>query len=987
MKKNQYSPLTILCNLNFFLLIILLPLFTFASTVNLDAVSGTGAANEWNTGGTNVGTDCATEDDAIEANTNTKNKELSAPIANTALTGAITSVEVRVYARSSVDLTGTADGIRVALYNGATMYQDATTDEVTTTLAYYTNTWTLSPITSAAWTWAEVNTIDAGCQAIATGASSIDLLYVDHVRIVVTYNAIPVVTGLTAAANLDSDAAQQTDGSGQIIVDYEVSDADHATVTISLEYWNNITWGSATTTSGDIGAGIDATSSTTDRSITWEADTDLGAVEVSNYNVRVVATDAGTASSNAARSANDFIIDTQAPTGYACSTPANASGPSGPDVTLTSASASDISTISYYLEVDDNADCLSPFDNSGWQSEDNDWVAAGLTLGNTYYWRVKAKDSYGNEGTPSAIFSFTVDNSKPNVVIDNVTQATDGTGLVTVQYDLSDPQAPENCELLIEHSVGTWYQSFINSASVGTIDNTNVNTGTATRQIHTISTDQSNVTFVWASQNASNDNGALASEYANAYVRITPKDALANTGSTVSSISFVLDNADPTGYGCSTPADLATGISINVSLVSTTASDLSSIQYYFELATDAGFTANVQQSGWQAGSSWSPATLSYDTQYYWHVKARDSYGNEGAYAASRSFTSLDGWVYPSSGTIGACSAPALGDTVVYIGTGGTDDKVYCIGIRSGTLMWSYTADGDVNNVSCHYYSGSGKYAVYFTTASSSLYALWDDVNSSSDKWVTNPVAFGVAKATTEPIPDADGTNIYLGYNKYGYKYLASDGSEVWNTGTTISPSGTSAPMVDNTSVFFAAAANTFKYLVDGTASGNTGYGTNTPLGGWSGYLYIAAPDNFVYAINASTCALLWQSQDLGGQTYTGPSRGYAAESADKNKLYVGADDDLVKINTTNGNIIHSRTVAAGNTINSTPIVASDGSKIYFGCDNSKAYMVDSTSTLSDISGWPNTAGGPVQATPAVDETNNVAVFGSNEGKVYGFFLQ
>jgi len=126
-KKNKFK--TSLFRIIFIIILIYLPLL-HAATVNLDAVSGTGAANEWNTGGTNVGTDCATADDAIEANTNTKNKELSVPIANTALTGAITSVEVRVYARSSVNLTGTADGINVALYNGATMFIRRDTEKV-----------------------------------------------------------------------------------------------------------------------------------------------------------------------------------------------------------------------------------------------------------------------------------------------------------------------------------------------------------------------------------------------------------------------------------------------------------------------------------------------------------------------------------------------------------------------------------------------------------------------------------------------------------------------------------------------------------------------------------------------------------------------------------------------------------------------------------------------------------------------------------------
>lgn len=187
---------------------LLLTLYLYASTETLDATSGAGTANAWNTGGTNVGLDCAVKDDATEADYNTKNGNLSVPIENSSAVGIISSVQVRVYARSSVDLTGSGDGIRVAIFDGWTVYSDATTDEVATSLTYYDYTWNNSPMTSTTWTWAEIDALNVGCRSIALGGSAIDVLYVDHVEVVVTYNSIPVVTGLTAAANLDNDAAQ-----------------------------------------------------------------------------------------------------------------------------------------------------------------------------------------------------------------------------------------------------------------------------------------------------------------------------------------------------------------------------------------------------------------------------------------------------------------------------------------------------------------------------------------------------------------------------------------------------------------------------------------------------------------------------------------------------------------------------------------------------------------------------------------------------------
>ncbi len=957
----------------------LLSIFSlYAATETLDAASGTGTGNEWSAGGASVGADCAAQG-GTEANTNNKSRELSAPLANSSESGVIVSVQVRVYARSSVNLAGTADGIRVSVFNAGTMYQDATTDEVGTALAYYTNTWITSPMTNQTWTWAEVDGIDVGCQSNAGGASSIDLLYVDHVEVIVTYDNRPVVSGLETAVNLDNDSDQKTDGSGQVIVDYEVSDADNATVTISLEYWNNSTWASATTTSGDIGAGIDATSSTTDRSITWEADTDLGTVEVSNYNVRVIATD-GTGADTISRSANDLIIDTQDPTGYGCSTPADLSGPSGPDVTLTSTVASDLSTVSYYIEYDDNADCSSPLGNSGWQSGDNDWVATSLSLGSTYYWRVNAKDSYGNEGTASSIFQFTVDNSKPNVVLDNASQtSTDGSGEVTVQYDLSDPQT-QTCKIKIEYSMdgSTWYNAHIKSVSTGTINNPG--------EINSISTNQTDATFVWDTQNAGNGNGAFTGEDASVYVRLTPTDSDLNDGDVKTSLAFTVDNQDPTGYGCSSPADDAINVSTDPTLTSSAASDLSTIQYYFEIDDADPFSSAIENSGWQAGATWQPTTLLINTTYSWRVNARDSYGNTATASADFAFSTLSYlWVYPTSGAIdGACTAPALGDGVVYIGTQGNDDKVYCLDIDDGTLNWSYGASEDVYNVCSFYHSGSGKEAVYFTCSDATLNAIWDNGLSPATVKFT-AVDLGAKTPTSEPIIDVDGSNIYLGYYKDGYKRSSSDGSPVWATGT-INPSGSSSPVVDNANVYFAAAGDTYKYTIDNTAQGSVAHGADTPLGVWGSLLYVAnSSDNYVYAVNASVMTDNWTSADLSGTTNTGFFRAFpSGQSSTYNYGYIAAGSAIKKVSCSDGSVL--ATYAAGNTVNSMPIVTPDVTKVFFGCDDSKAYCVKADLSATFSAAWPKTVGGPIQNSPAVDLTNDIVVFTTNEGKIYGFTI-
>ncbi|MGD9202006.1 MAG: hypothetical protein PVI26_10610, partial [Chitinispirillia bacterium] len=541
----------------------------FSATITLNAGSGNGTNNEWNTGGTTVGDDCA-QQGGTAANTGTKNDNLVTPLDGPAASGTITSIEVRVYAKADIDLSGTGDGIRVRIMSVYSEGIDATTDELTTSYAYYSHIFTTDPNTSAAWTWSGIISLEVGCRAIAGGKQDFSQLDVDHIEVIVNYNAEPVLTGLTGEDTLSSsECFQRTDGTGNVEINYRVSDADHSTVTVTVEYWNG-TWNAAEDTyiSGDKGS-VDATSSTTDRQILWNAANELGAVEVTDYNIRVTATDASSDADQISLASNSLTIDTKEPTGYGCGTPSDGASPGPGNVTLESSVASDAGTVSYYFEIDDNATFLSP-SASGWQEADNNWVSSGMVAGQTYYWHVKVRDSYGNETAYSSSFSFTVSNVKPTVSVNSVTEADNGTGLVTVNYNLEDPQNPENCKLLLEFSVdnkSTWNQAYISSASVGSIDNTGVGAGSSTGQITGISTNVSNQTFVWDSKNSGNEGGSQNnSEYSDVYFRITPEDVSSNTGATITSISFVLDNKVPSGYDCTTPANLSTNISLSPTL-------------------------------------------------------------------------------------------------------------------------------------------------------------------------------------------------------------------------------------------------------------------------------------------------------------------------------------------------------------------------------------------------------------------------------------
>ena len=805
--------------------------------------------------------------------------------------------------------------------------------------------------------------------------------------------------------SIDTVYQSSTDGTGEITVQYDLTDLDLNVCKLTIEYsYDNSTWFQAYIKSAstgnvdntDVSAGTSAGQITniatdvSDATFVWDTpnasnQNNAFTGEDASVYVRITPNDGG--QDGDLQTSDAFTVDNQDPTGHGCLTPTDGTDWPGPQPTLTSTQATDLSTISYFLDIDTITSAFtgSVYQSSGWQEEDYNWTVDPLITGGNYWWRVKVKDNYGNESAfATDTFDFEISTTRPNLIIDSVKQTSaDGTGQVTIYYGLTDPQS-DNCKLTIEHSFNnsTWNQAYIQSSSTGSVENTGVSGGTSPGQVTGIGTDVSDETIVWDSDNASNENGAFSGEDLTVWIKAIPNDG-SEDGETVTSSDFTLDNKAPTGYSCNLPSNSATGIVLSPLLQANSATDQSTIEYYLELATNDVFSSGVQQSGWQSGTDWTPSTqLVGSTLYYWHVRARDAYGNEGAYAANFSFTTTTGWIYPSAGAIGPCVSPAIGDGVVYVGTAGTDDKLYCIDITDGSLEWSTSIGADVLAVSAAYDEGAGKYTVY-VAFSKNINAYWDNGDQANIKW--SRVYGNPANNPSEAIPDVNMSNVYYAYNKVGYKVSNSNGNDAtgWPTGS-INASATSAPVVNNAAVYFGnTGGSVYKYLVDGTAQGNVGTGgsaINTPLGAWNGIIYTAPADNFVYAIDMSTMTLTWTSPTLNANTNTG------VFSIDDNILYVGAGSTVKKLTDNGANATVNWTYNAGGAVNSMPVCDTVGAKIFFGCDDNQAYGINSSA--ADLAGFPKAgAANSLQGAPVVDIVNGIVVYTSLEGKVYGYTIQ
>lgn len=192
-----------------FTLCVLLTIFVTAmqvsaETVVLNAVSGTGSGPiGWEAGGATVGDDASTPGGTASTYTGkVPNKRFFVPIADTILTetDTIYFVQVRVLAKADVDMSGTYDGIRIAIRVGGDETRDRAIDELDTMYTYYSNIWPTNPATGLTWTWADICSIEAGVFTAKRRQLTYATFSVDHIQIVVTYgngNSPPVASSVT----------------------------------------------------------------------------------------------------------------------------------------------------------------------------------------------------------------------------------------------------------------------------------------------------------------------------------------------------------------------------------------------------------------------------------------------------------------------------------------------------------------------------------------------------------------------------------------------------------------------------------------------------------------------------------------------------------------------------------------------------------------------------------------------------------------------
>jgi outer membrane protein assembly factor BamB len=319
------------------------------------------------------------------------------------------------------------------------------------------------------------------------------------------------------------------------------------------------------------------------------------------------------------------------------------------------------------------------------------------------------------------------------------------------------------------------------------------------------------------------------------------------------------------------------------------------------------------------------------------------------------------WTYTTGGPVQ--SPPIVANGVVYIGS--NDGNVYALKASTGTLLWSFPT-GEVMPVSPALAVSNGE--VYVGSNSGGgpfpFYAL--QASTGAVLW-----SYGTAVGVSSPPTIVNGV-VYIGGFDWVYALNASDGNQVWR-GETDYNTASSMAFAEG-AVYYSRNSGLFsaEYSSPAVASGVVYFATGVVSDDASdGSLRCILGPYGMAAMNAITCAVLWNYTAGGTVTYSSPA-------IVNGVVYFGSDGgNVYALNASNGAPLWNYTT--GGSVESSPAVANG--VVYIGSDDNNLYAL-SASTGAPL--WNYTTGGSVESSPAV--ANGVVYVGSDDGNVYAFGL-
>ncbi len=284
------------------------------------------------------------------------------------------------------------------------------------------------------------------------------------------------------------------------------------------------------------------------------------------------------------------------------------------------------------------------------------------------------------------------------------------------------------------------------------------------------------------------------------------------------------------------------------------------------------------------------------------------------------------------------ASPAVGtDGTVYVGCG--DGKLYAFDPDTGAIKWAYSTGSFITSSPAIGADGT----IYFGAGDAKLHAVTPNGTRrwtfATGDWIDSSPAIG-----------ADGT-LYFGSFDTNLYAVAPDGSERWRFGT--GGRVFSSPAIGADGTIYIGSGDQSLYAIGRDGGRKWSYMANgdiqsSPTLGADGTVYFAA-DVTLYALRPENGAERWKTR------INSTSGSSAAVRAD-GTVIIGADDGMVRAFSGDTGAFRwtfDTKTGPGNLIESSPIIAPDGS-IYFGSFDGFLYKLNGNgSPLSIFSSWPS----------------------------------
>jgi outer membrane protein assembly factor BamB len=285
------------------------------------------------------------------------------------------------------------------------------------------------------------------------------------------------------------------------------------------------------------------------------------------------------------------------------------------------------------------------------------------------------------------------------------------------------------------------------------------------------------------------------------------------------------------------------------------------------------------------------------------------------------------------------ASPAVApDGTVYVGS--MDGVFHALNPANGSTKWTINTQTFVYSSPAIGADGT----VYFGAGDNRLHAVRSD---GRERW-----AFATGDwIDSSPAIANDGTIYFGSWDKNVYA-VGSDGVEKWRFATGGKVVTSPAIGVDGTIYIASADLRLYALTPDGTKRWDflaNGEIEASPVLGADGTIYFAANDSNFYALSPENGAVRWRVQLNTNSASTAAIRGDGA-------IIFGADDGIVRaLDARDGSLLwpfDTKKLNADDVIESSPMVAPNGS-IYFGSADGRLYKLrGSGSPLSSFSSWP-----------------------------------